>query len=164
LPSVITPCGGAASAFKGCRVYNSADITLPNGTWTKLAFDTEHYDYGGYHSTVTNTGRLTVPAGLGGLYTVFASVWFSVNVTGFRLFQATKNGEAINTDPVLYEDRAAYATTLGTQVIAMAAGPWEFVAGDYLELQAFQDSGSTLTVLHIARVSPMFGLTYEGAP
>ncbi|HUT77570.1 MAG TPA: hypothetical protein VM285_07785, partial [Polyangia bacterium] len=37
-------------------------------------WDTEDFDTDAFHSTVTNTGRMTIPAGLGGKYMLTASV------------------------------------------------------------------------------------------
>lgn len=53
-----------------CRVYNDADIDPAPGGWRALTFNTEWFDHGGMHSTVTNPSRLTVPAGGAGVYHV----------------------------------------------------------------------------------------------
>jgi len=58
----------AVPAKHWARVYNSTNEALNNSTDTFLTFDSERFDTDGYHSTSSNTGRLTVPAGLAGLY------------------------------------------------------------------------------------------------
>ena len=56
-----------------CSAWNSATQSVPASTFTVLTFDSEDYDVGGLHSTVTNTSRLTVPSGGDGLYLITAS-------------------------------------------------------------------------------------------
>jgi hypothetical protein len=89
-----TPAGG--STFSGCRIYNSTTQTLPNVTTTTLLWDSEIFDTDGYHSTVTNTSRITIPAGKGGYYQLTASVYFSIGASaGSRFCSITKNGTRV---------------------------------------------------------------------
>jgi hypothetical protein len=47
------------------RVFNSADVTVPNmkpGEWTSLTFNSERWDTADLHETATNSGRLKAPA------------------------------------------------------------------------------------------------------
>lgn len=165
MPSVITPCGGGASTAKGCRVYRTTNVPTFDSTWTKIpGFDAEHYDYGGYHSLVTDTERVTIPAGLGGVYLVTANLWFSGNTQNFRLYQVTKNGEAVNSDPVLYDNRAAATTASSGSVIASAAGLWPLSAGDYLELWGWQNSGGALDIVASNKDGIALGVAFLGAP
>lgn len=52
------------------RGKQSAAQSLPSAVagGTAIVFDAEDWDSDGYHDTVTNNTRLTIPAGLGGLY------------------------------------------------------------------------------------------------
>lgn len=59
----VTDVGGSGSSTaSGARVYNNANIALNNGSLTFLTFNTERYDDATYHSTGSDTGRLTVPS------------------------------------------------------------------------------------------------------
>lgn len=60
-------------AFSGARVFNSADITLTG--FDTLTFDSERFDTDSYHSTSSNTSRLTVPTT--GYYGIGASIYLS---------------------------------------------------------------------------------------
>lgn len=64
-----------------CRVYNDADIDPATGAWVALTFNTEWFDHGGMHSTVTNPSRLTVPAGGAGVYHVGGAAIFDCSAT-----------------------------------------------------------------------------------
>jgi hypothetical protein len=72
--------------FSGCQVFNSTAVTLTNGAYTTLTFNSETYDIDGYHSTSTNTNRLTVPTGKGGYFWIYG--WGQVNA-GVSALQAT---------------------------------------------------------------------------
>lgn len=54
-----------ASAFSGALVKKSTDQTGINATGTvAVSWNSEVYDTGGYHDTVTNSERLSVPVGV----------------------------------------------------------------------------------------------------
>jgi hypothetical protein len=63
-----------------CRAYRS---TTQSGvsSGTAITLDSERFDIGSMHDTVTNTSRLTVPASSGGKYLVGASVRSSVTAS-----------------------------------------------------------------------------------
>jgi len=50
------------AAFSGALVTISSAQSIPHNTQDVLLFDTEEYDEGDWHSTSSNTSRLTVPA------------------------------------------------------------------------------------------------------
>jgi hypothetical protein len=57
------------------RVFNSADVTVPNmkpGEWTSLTFNSERWDTTDLHETATNSGRLKAP--VAGKYYIFANI------------------------------------------------------------------------------------------
>jgi hypothetical protein len=138
---VLTVAGGVPSwataggaAFTGCRVFNSTTQTINNATVTTLTFDSEVFDTSSFHSTSTNTSRITIPTGLGGYYALQASIYFSIgNGAGTRGLAITKNGTRIfGMDISGQTDQ-----TLNFGNIA------SLVAGDYLEFTAYQTSGSS---------------------
>lgn len=61
----VAPAYAPSPARRGCLVYHNTTQTV-NGAG--ILFNSEIYDTDAYHSTVTNTERITIPAGLGGLY------------------------------------------------------------------------------------------------
>jgi len=130
-----TPASG--STYSGASVYNSAYISIPNNTDTVLTFNTENFDTNSYHSTSTNTSRLTVPAA--GKYLITVTIGFSNNATGYRYAIIKKNGSTnvsqvgINPTP-----SGTYDAQLSNSVVVDAA------ASDYFEVQVFQNSGGAL--------------------
>jgi hypothetical protein len=111
-----------------------------------MLFATEEYDTSGMHSTTTNTGRLTVAAGEGGLYLVHASVVLTTGANGFGL-QVRKNG-AGSTAPSLQNAVANFSSlTANLSVTCEITGLIRLAAADYLELYAIQNSGSALALM-----------------
>lgn len=138
-----------------CRVYHNADQNVATATWTSLALNSERYDVGSMHSTVTNNSRITIPSGGGGVYHVFASVRFATNATGIRAVRLWLNGatsigqrnnSATSTDPC----------HLGISV------DYKFAAADYIEVQVYQASGGTLAMTSTSAEAPEFGCHWVG--
>lgn len=133
-----------------CRLTNSADISVANSSSVSLTFDTEVFDSGAMHSTSTNTGRITVPTGGGGVYVVGGTVEFAANATGYRSIGIRLNGGNTITGHRAITSSASVTTRLSTSAI------YSLAAGDYLELQVFQNSGGALNALALADYSPTF--------
>jgi hypothetical protein len=140
----------SAPAFVGVMVYNSTTQNVANSTDTYPTFNSEYYDTDGFHSTTTNTSRLTVPAGLGGYYLITGFLSFEGNATGYR-----QAGIAINVTteitPVLYSSVGTASTVLNFHYIANLS------AGDYVEMRLIQNSGGTLFIY--GGGSSRFGMT-----
>lgn len=122
-----------ASSFSGALVYNAANITdhFVNNAHTAATFDTEQYDTDAYHSTVSNTSRLTVP--VAGYYLIGGTI-------------ATENGSGV----VIAEIRLNGTTDLAWSQVSNGGGiqprvqvttPWLMAASDYVELRGFQNTG-----------------------
>ena len=146
---VLTVSGGipswasASGSFSGVSAYSTYNNNnTPNNTWRAITWQNEDYDTDGYHSTSSNTSRFTVPSGKAGKYLITAQVgWeFSGNTTGVRTVAFYKNGSQVKP---------------GAQVSGFSAGVYHSVSyitnlavGDYIELYAYQSSGTTLTVCY----------------
>jgi hypothetical protein len=146
---------GGSTTFVGARVYNSADISIPNATVTNLTFNSERYDTDAFHSTSTNTGRLTVPTGKAGYYSIFGHVQVASSGSGtLRLIQFVVN----NTTDI------AEMTNLvpGNNSKMAMTTTWYLADGDYVELRVYQDSGGSLNVQAISAYSPEFGMDRLG--
>lgn len=55
-------------------LYNTTDQACAAAAYTQLTFNSEKWDTHGLHSTTTNTGRITIPAGWAGYYLLTASI------------------------------------------------------------------------------------------
>jgi len=69
VPTWATPASG--STFAGCSLTNTTTQNMASGAQYTVLFDSERYDTDGFHSTSTNTDRITIPTGKGGYYLVF---------------------------------------------------------------------------------------------
>ena len=67
----------------GARVYNNANISIPDSTVTALTFNSERWDTDSIHSTVSNTSRLT--AQTASKYDIKGNIKWASNSTGTRL-------------------------------------------------------------------------------
>lgn len=136
------------------RVFNSADITVPNmnpGEWTSLTFNSERWDTANLHETTTNSGRLK--ASVAGKYYIFANItWESPIGTGLWGLRLQLNGKTVIAEQSLPNTAAPFR-------ISMSVGTlYALAAGDYVEAQVFQNSGNPLLIPSIAATSPEFGM------
>jgi hypothetical protein len=122
-----------------CRVRRTALQATVSGTNFFVTFDAEDWDNQAMHSTVTNTGRITIPAGGNGKYVIAGGFAYSASATGRRDIFIRKNG----TTYVGRDMRTAVSgivTEFSLHVYDAA------VAGDYYEIGGVQDSGVALNV------------------
>ena len=136
------------------RVFNSTDITVPQlkpGEWTSLTFDSERWDTANLHETATNSGRLKAP--VAGKYYIFANItWESPIGTGLWGLRLQLNGKTVIAEQSLPNTAAPFR-------ISMSVGTlYALAAGDYVEVQVFQNSGNPLLIRTIPATSPEFGM------
>ena len=150
------PAWSAATAapFVGCQLRKSADQSISNNTDTATTFDTEDIDTDGFHSNVTNTSRITIPAGKGGKYLVTMQTRFEANATGRRLGKLYKNGSIDSTFQFETPPMSSGATTMGNSFFMSLS------ATDYIEIFSFQTSGGSL---NITNTGVFFGVQFVGA-
>jgi hypothetical protein len=141
------PAGGTP---KGVRAYNSSNISISSSTETLVTLDSERVDDNGFHSTVSNTSRLTVPAA-GWVFGIAKIAWGS-NVTGYRDVVIYLNGATI----IAYL-RGTPETGAGSLIQIC---PFEYKASvsDYFEVKVNQNSGSSINILTGAQYGIEFGL------
>lgn len=135
------------------RAYHDANQIIAHNTWIVLALNSERWDTADQHDLAVNNSRLTCKSA--GKYFVFGNVQFAANAVGSRGLQIIKNAvggigtayalEFIGTNP---------AST--TSICIMTVMDLE--VGDYVELQAYQDSGGNLNVQVNTADSPEFGM------
>jgi hypothetical protein len=156
IPSWATPAGGVT--FSGCSLYKSANQSVANNTGTAITFDTEVFDTDGYHSTSSNTSRITIPTGKTGYYLISGTLSYAFNATGGRWCFVKKNG-------------AAYIGSWSMQA-ATASGQWTagaisniayLAAADYVEIFAEHTAGVSLNVNGGSTEGAVFQIQYLGA-
>jgi hypothetical protein len=135
--------GSATPTFYGCGLYTTSNKTIANNTHTAITWDAEYFDSGGYHSTSTNTDRITIPTGKSGYYLITAGIEIQSNATGFRNMYLRKNGSTMNVQ--FNKDN----NVTGNQAPAFGVATIAYlVAGDYIDVTVVQNSGASLSVYY----------------
>jgi hypothetical protein len=146
--------------FDGVRVYKNTYQSVPNNTLTALTWEAENYDTNSYHSTVTNTSRLTVPTT--GYYLIMAFFgWEYQNAGTNRILYLYKNGSTqlqIIESPTTGSALNAYVPVYQGFTVIFAA-----TAGDYFELKGYQGSGGGLGNVSNGSDISYFSMQYLGA-
>lgn len=139
-----------------CIVTNSVDQVIPNfvTTLTQLTYNTEIDDTTAtMHSTVTNTGRITIPRA--GRYLLWANAIFQSNAVGLRAIELRKNG---STTPML-SDTSPAISGAGTPIIVSRHDV--AAVNDFYEVFVAQTSGGNLNVQTLSN-GPFFGAIHIG--
>jgi hypothetical protein len=138
----------------GARVYNSTNTLLTNLSSKRMTFDSEVYDDANYHDTGSNTSRLTIPAD--GKYIFGCSASIEDNANGIRVGWILKNG----LDVIAKHEASPPATS--DDCAFTLSGSDDFVAGDFIELWLYQNSGTNLNALYDAEFSVYFWIQQTG--
>ena len=129
----------SGSTFAGCALYKSGNQTISNATDTIVTFDSELFDTDGFHSTATNTGRITIPSGKGGYYNFCVYVVWPDGSWAISNAVLKKNGTTIKVD-WLNVGSGTY-NTQGFATIVSAS------VGDYFEIIVYHNKGSNNSIL-----------------
>jgi hypothetical protein len=149
----------AGAGFVGCRAYATTDQTMNNGASVVFALDAENYDTNGFHSTVTNNSRITIPAGKGGYYNITATVTYTGGTAGAgqRDFAIRKNG---STDLAsIVDQRVSNLNFLGMSLSDIQ----NLSEGDYIEITGYQDSGTSASTFTQGSRRVFLAVQYIGA-
>lgn len=131
--------GQVKAAVCGVHLGGSGTQSISNSSDTTLTWNTESYDTDAFHSTSSNTNRITIPAGLGGYYLIAASVRFEAATGGDRRVWVEDDGGTILARQIARGATSSYAhLTVGFI--------WPLAAGDWVSARVFQDSGGAIDV------------------
>lgn len=115
----------------------SAVQSLTSSAWTALTFDQSVFDSYGGHSNVTNNSRYT--AQVAGWYIVFGCACVSANATGQRGGAVAKNGTRVQGASALIQTTSALSPAPASPPCIVFLN-----AGDYVEIQGYQNSGGAI--------------------
>lgn len=126
----------ASAGFVGVSLYKSGNSqSIPNSTATAITWDAENFDTDTFHSTSTNTSRITIPTGKNGKYLIMGMFKWDDNTSGSdRVMYIYKNGVSSGALSSSV-DKGYYPTNYISTI-------YDLVATDYLEIFAFQTSGA----------------------
>ena len=152
IPSWAAPAGGAT--YVGCLAYKTGSQSISYNTWTLVTFDSEADDSDSFHSTSTNTGRLTIPSGKGGRYLVNAQLLWDQTTSASGQFRIRLN----NTSNIMgtIVGYGGYNTGNISQIANLSAG-------DYITVEAYTDVGSGNTIQPYMDRTNFFQVLYLGA-
>jgi hypothetical protein len=133
----------------GARVYHDDDQHINVNTQTTLSFNSERYDNGGLHSTVTNNSRLT--AQKAGVYLITCNIAWEAGAGQIRNLSLKLNATtwlARNYEYLVFEDEHHLSlTTL-----------YKLAANDYVQVLVFHDVVGGLDILQGANFTPEFAM------
>lgn len=135
------------------QVSRSTTQSIPDGVQTTMTWQEVDYDNRGMWSA-GSPSRLTVPAGMGGIYFCTATLEYAANSSGTRTVALLRNGNVIG--------RSIQQNT-GSGQAARVFYAREVVAapGDYFEISAYQNSGTSLTI-SVVQTTPFFQVRRVG--
>jgi hypothetical protein len=113
--------------------------SIPNNAFTSISLDTSDVDSDGGHSNITNNSRYTGKTA--GWFQFSGGISIVVNATGARGAAWAKNGAAVSGGGALIQTVAA---TFPTWVAARTIPIQLNGTTDFVEIQAFQNSGGAL--------------------
>jgi len=145
----------ASSAFAGVALTKSVAQAIPATTYTSITFDTEDFDTDAYHSTVTNTSRITIPAGKAGYYLVTAN---TSSTSGSQAFVHTivKNGSIWKRSFFGLGTAGGYGAS--TLVVIM-----NLAVSDYIETSVYATGGINIESNAQGPRNTFFAAYYLGA-
>ena len=143
----------SGAAFSGTLLDNSTFQTISNNTITAITWSVETYDTDAFHSTSTNTSRITIPSGKAGYYMVGGQFGLDTNTTGNRILSIYKNGSEYKR---LLLQPGNYEPTIAISV------PMNLAVADYVELRFFQNSGGSRNI-YVNGADAFFYANFLGA-
>jgi hypothetical protein len=152
VPSWATPAA-TTPTFAGCYLTNASDFSLPNNTNTAVTWSSETFDTDGYHSTSTNTSRITIPAGKAGKYLLtFAGFYENGGTSNSPRIRFYKNGTVF----LSVQESAQF------QMMFVLSSIVSLAESDYVEVYLFHNSGGSAGTLYGTENSN-FTATFLGA-
>jgi hypothetical protein len=156
VPAWTTPVSG--STFAGVSLWKSANQSFTSGAGVNTTFDTELFDTDGYHSTSSNTDRITIPTGKAGYYFIFGRATWNYSSTGQRIGSIRKNAGATTLATETQINMTSnFWTCLTVQIVANLA------VGDYVTFENYQDGTGSLDLLGGVQQWTTFTAYYLGA-
>ena len=138
----------------GARVFNNANISIPNAAWTALTFNSERWDTDNIHSTVINTGRLTCVTK--GKYLIIGNGAFDGSAGGTYRSGAIRMTPLGQAQVIVATSGAYEPTTTDADFGVNVSTIIDMSVGDFVEFYIIQNSGGNLNCLNVSQNSPEF--------
>jgi hypothetical protein len=126
--------------FVGARVYRSLALSHSStGNFQMMPFNVETHDEYGMFDPNAADGRLVVPTGLDGYWEFGGHLQFQASQSGIRAIVIAKN-----TTISLAQDNQSNLGGTHHAGVGALSGPVKMVAGDFVTVTGYQDSGGNL--------------------
>jgi len=135
-PEWATPASSSPT-FVGCAIFGTGTQSISNATQTAITWNSESFDTDAFHSTSTNTSRITIPAGKAGKYLISGLIEVSNTTTGSWQLSIYKNGSI--TRGFILDASDVFPSAQLSHVL-------DLVATDYVEIFIWQNSGTSQTI------------------
>lgn len=123
-----------------CNVYQTSGTLTTTSTPAAVPFDAEELDTLGFHSTSSNTSRITVPTGYAGRYQFLGQVYFASSASGgYRTVQLCKNGAVVT--------QTQLPAVVSSPHIQQVSFDLVLAVADYVEMFAANSVGNIATVV-----------------
>jgi hypothetical protein len=126
----------SGSTFSGCSLYGTdpGNFEISAGASNLITWNQELFDTSGYHSTSSNTDRITIPSGKAGYYLINAAIqWDDDNAVATCGIRVYLNGTEIARRFFLRSDNGG-RTASDVQVTRNLA------VNDYLQVYAYTET------------------------
>jgi hypothetical protein len=130
--------GGPAIVQPSCKIRQTVVQSIPSAAFTPLLMNSEDWDPSGMHDLAVNTSRVTITQA--GIYLVTGQMRFAYMNGGLQRQIAIMVNGVVQTQGVM-----KFATDISH--ILDTFSEFALIAGDYVQLAAFQDTtGAVNTV------------------
>ncbi len=147
--AIVTYVTGRDTATPHCLAYHSTTQSISDSTNTVINLDSETFDVGNNHNTVTNNSRLT--SSVSGVYAVTAGCGFAANTTGFRRVSVLLDGTT--------RYFIAQLDGQASNMVIATSGILRISSGSYIELEVHQTSGGNLNTYRPVTTAPFLGFS-----
>lgn len=150
--------GGGGVVLHGAKLLRTSDQLVQPGVATAVSFDTEKFDSDGYHAPGQPT-RLTIPAGLAGVYLVGGGFELEANTDTRPMGMILQLNGAT---PLAITRSGPFTAGLDTPE-GMVATLWNAAVGDFFELICLHNGAAARNVKHfVGNELPEFWCTKVG--
>ncbi|MEV0237555.1 hypothetical protein [Nonomuraea sp. NPDC050786] len=141
-----------------CHITRTSTQSIPDGVQTTVTWQSSSYNYRNMWSSGSNPSRITVPAGMGGLYHCAATLEYNNSTPGggdgTRTVALLLNGSIVGRS--IQQNTGTGQATRVFYVREIVASP-----GDYFEIAAYQNSGVSLPI-NVVQSTPFFQVRRVG--
>jgi hypothetical protein len=138
--SNVTTGYGSSIGPNICQVTGSSTQSIATGSFTALDWDLDLIDPTALHSTSSNTSNVYIKTS--GYYLITAQIQFATNATGNRQIRLYKSGVFID------RTTAVMIANASVPIFVTSSSPQYLVAGDYVSVYAYQNSGAPLDIVN----------------